>query len=79
MPDNSHPPIWLLEELWVDPMENQFGNAQGYTPCGYATTKEEADVAIARRGCFIGTGWPFDLGQRIPILRSIKLKFNKNP
>ena len=32
--------IYLIQEIWVDPMENH--NAHGYTVIGYVDTKEEA-------------------------------------
>jgi hypothetical protein len=32
---------YLIEKLWIDPMENH--RADGYSPFGYTNTKEEAE------------------------------------
>lgn len=39
-------PIWgvyLIEKIWIDPMENEINSAVGYKPDGYMLKEEEAE------------------------------------
>ena len=40
--------IFLIEEGWIDPMENR--NADGYEPIGFVNTLEEAEEIVNEGG-----------------------------
>lgn len=42
--------IFVIEEAWSDPMENESRAAFGYSAVGYVDSKEEADAAVAAGG-----------------------------
>ena len=55
-------PIFLIEELWTDSMENEASAAYGYRAIGYIETRERARKICAAAGTSIGTGWPLMKG-----------------
>ena len=65
--------IIVIEELWLDPMENKHSNATGYKPTGYVSTQDEADALIAEAGFEIGNGWPIKKGDQVPRKRAVVL------
>lgn len=62
--------IFLVEELQVDSMENDYCRAVTWVPIGYVT--ENPDNAWTEE--IIGTGWPFMKGDRIKKFRLTGLK-----
>ena len=64
--------IYVIEELWTDPMENDRSLAMGYKPIGYVTHEDAAKIKCADK--FVeGAGWPIERGQRRPMFRYYRL------
>ena len=56
---------YLIEELWMEPLENRLFNASGYKPFGYAETEEEAKSFCATGRIFTGDDcWSLDYGRK---------------
>lgn len=53
---------YLIEELWLDGLENHEGAAVGYTAVAVVATREEADAVVEAAGKVIGDGWPIPRG-----------------
>jgi hypothetical protein len=54
---------YLIEKLWIDPLENLRQNAYGYKPLGYVDTEEEAKAFCATGRLFTGEDcWALDVG-----------------
>lgn len=66
--------IWVVTKLWVDPSENQIGQAMGYDIIGYVATEEEAASIVVNSPKREGTGWPIREGEKLPIYKISKLK-----
>jgi hypothetical protein len=58
--------IFVIEELWLDSMENLLMYARGYKPIGYVETQAEAEKLIIEAGVEIGDGWPVMKGEQLP-------------
>ena len=61
--------VFLIEELWIDSMENSYSDALGYTPIGVVEDRETAEAMVRDLGDVEGTGWPISTGVSNPRLR----------
>ena len=71
--------IYLIEHLWVDPLENTISHAIGYDLIGFVSDPKEAEQIMKNAGDYKGTGWPINKGKKIPRIRiePVKHYFNK--
>ena len=67
------PTIYVIEELWTDPMENDFNAALGYKAIGYVVGIDRANQLVQEAGFNDHRGWPI-LGRKIPKRKMIKLE-----
>lgn len=51
--------VYLIEELCIDPMENDIDKAMFYEVVGYAEDENKAQDYIIRGGFIKSGGWPF--------------------
>lgn len=58
--------IFIIEELWMDRLENHPSYARGYRQAGYVDTRAEAEKLISDAGVEVGTGWPLLKGEKMP-------------
>ena len=40
--------IFMIEKIWIDPLENDIPSAVGYKPVGYTTNEDRAKVFCAK-------------------------------
>lgn len=40
--------IFLIEQIWIDSMENEVNSAVGYKPVGWVATEQEAKELVAK-------------------------------
>lgn len=64
---------YLIEELWIDSLENHYSEALGYKPFGVTASREAAERIVEVAGVYIGTGWPVVRGEQMPKRRFIVL------
>lgn len=57
--------IFIIKQLWIDSMENEYGAAQGYSVIGFVRTEDEAQE-MCSKDYVTGEGWPFEKGSKVP-------------
>lgn len=71
--------IYLIEKLWLDPMENEITRAMGYEVIGYETDEGLAKQAVVAMGSKVGTGWPIRNNETVPVGRYKPVTRLKSP
>ena len=67
--------VFLIEELWIDSMENSYIDALGYKPIGVVEDCETAEAMVCNSGNVEGSGWPISVGVSKPRLRVRELPY----
>lgn len=65
--------LWVIEELWLDSLENQSSAAHGYMTIGVVMNKSDADAIVASAGQVTGNGWPIPVGKSLPQRRAFEV------
>lgn len=62
---SSKPPIYVIERLWIDALENDPSAAIGYRPIGFTEDEFQANEICEKAGIFIGRFWAITTPTRI--------------
>lgn len=68
---SAKPPIYVIERLWIDTLENNPGEAVGYKPIGFTEDEFQANEICKKSGVFAGRFWA--ITTPIPVLRKVTI------
>lgn len=64
--------IYLVQQLFIDSMENNPSDSSGYEPIGFVMEHEIQNQKLLKQ--YTGTGYPICKGKKIPVYKITELK-----